>query len=154
MFSLPNIGIIVPSHFRHKRHMPFTSDNTRTSLIFPIYILNGYRKPPTSQSSSSHHVHHDTWALHIFEIAFHSSTDRSSALPFPCSNNAPFQRLHFSLFPFEKMRVRVVGNRWREKFIHSFIEDIILFDWKTSVIKLTNIRNCDICRTWLTWPQS
>lgn len=59
--------------------MPFTSDNTKTSLIFSIYIMNRYRKP-LSITFPSHHVHHDTWALHIFEIAFHSSTDRSSAL--------------------------------------------------------------------------
>lgn len=127
--------------------MPFTSDNTKTSLIFSIYIMNGYRKP-----SASHFLHiTSTMTLgHFIYLRLHfirrPTVRLLFALPFPC-NNAPLSascRLHFSLLSFEKMRVE--GNRWREKFIHSFIDDIILFDWKKS----TNNRNCDICKKNMT----
>lgn len=135
--------------------MPFTSDNTKTSLIFSIYIMNGYRKP-----SASHSLHiTSTMTLgHFIYLRLHfirrPTVRLLFALPFPCSNNAPLSvscRLHFSLLSFEKMRVE--GNRWREKFIHSFIDDMMILFCsivKPLLIKLTNIRNCDICKKNMT----
>lgn len=135
--------------------MPFTSDNTKTSLIFSIYIMNGYRKP-----SASHFLHiTSTMTLgHFIYLRLHfirRPTDRLLfALPFPSSNNAPFQRL--AVFTFLSFLLKRWGlkeiDEGRNLSTASIPSLMILFCSieKPLLIKLTNIRNFHICKKNMT----